>query len=735
MLRKAKSMIEEEDAVSAIVNGGHRDPFSFLGMHETTLPKQLIVRAFLPQAGRVWVIDSASGKAAGELPKLHEAGFFAGLIPKKRKAFRYRLRLDTAEGEREIEDPYAFPPLLGDLDLHLFAQGNHLRGFEKLGAHPMNIHDAAGVAFAVWAPNARRVSAVGDFNGWDGRRHPMRLHPSCGVWEIFLPGVAEGARYKFEIKTRQGDILLRADPYAFQAEPPPRTASIVHGLARRPAAVQDKACANSDRRAPMAIYEVHLGSWRRVAGEGNRYLSYHELADQLIPYVKDMGFTHIELLPVTEFPFDGSWGYQPTGLYAPTSRFGPPEDFRDFISRCHAAGVGVLLDWVAGHFPNDPHGLGWFDGTHLYEHSDPREGRHPDWDTLIYNFGRVEVRNFLLSNALFWLEHYELDGLRVDAVASMLYRNYSREEGEWIPNQYGGVENLDAIDFIRRMNELAYGARAGVVTIAEESTAWPMVSRPAYLGGLGFGYKWNLGWMHDTLDYMSKEPVHRKFHHDSLTFGLLYAFNENFILPLSHDEVVHGKGSLLSKMPGDRWQKFANLRAYFAFMYSQPGKKLLFMGGEFGQAREWNHDQSLDWHLLDGPMHKGVQTLVRDLNHLYRTSAALHHLDCEVEGFAWIDCHDNESSVISYLRRAVDPKDFAVIVCNFTPVVRTGYRIGVPAPGSYSERLNTDSAYYGGSNVGNAGHIGAEAIPMHGMPWSLALTLPPLATVMLWPIT
>ena len=627
-----------------------------------------------------------------------------------------------------VADPYSFGPVLGDLDLHLHAEGSYERSYEKMGAHPAVMDGVEGTAFALWAPNARRVSVVGDFNDWDGRRHPMRFHPGAGLWDIFLPGVGAGALYKYEIKTRDGEVTLKADPYAFQAERPPRTASIVHGLPRGPGLEPRPA---ADRRSPVCIYEVHLGSWRRVPEEGNRVLTYRELADTLIPYARDMGFTHLELMPVSEHPFDGSWGYQPTGLYAPTSRHGSPDDFREFVARCHAEGMGLILDWVAGHFPNDPHGLARFDGTHLYEHQDPREGRHPDWDTLIYNFGRREVRNFLLSNAVFWFAQYGVDGLRVDAVASMLYRNYSRKEGEWVPNVHGGVENLEAIDFLRRTNELVYREFPKAVTVAEESTAWPMVSRPTYLGGLGFGYKWNMGWMHDTLGYMAKEPVHRKFHHDKLTFGLLYAFSENFVLPLSHDEVVHGKGSLLGKMPGDRWQKFANLRAYLAFLYTQPGKKLLFMGAEFGQEKEWNHDASLDWHETDEAMHAGIQRLVRDLNRLYRGIPALHARDCEAEGFSWIDCNDAESSVISYLRRGAG--EFVVIVCNFTPVVRRHYRVGVPQEGRYKELLNTDSAYYGGGNVGNAGAVEADEIAAHGHRASLCLTLPPLGVVVLQP--
>ncbi|MDE2183256.1 MAG: 1,4-alpha-glucan branching protein GlgB [Alphaproteobacteria bacterium] len=723
---RSKSPSLRHPHLAALVAGEDYDPFAYLGMHEEG--EGIVVRIFRPGATAVSVLDRASGEVVAELPKLHDAGVFGGVVGQQR--FAYRLRLRDGLDEVEIDDPYAFAPLLGELDLYLHAEGNYLRSFEKMGAHPLSRDGVEGTSFAVWAPNARRVSVVGDFNNWDGRVYPMRLHPGAGIWEIFLPGIGQGARYKYEIKTRQGAILLKADPYAYEAECPPRTASVVCGDARvgalaEPAVTGPKA----DRRSPVSIYEVHLGSWRRAPG--NRPLSYSELADTLVPYVKDMGFTHIELMPVAEHPFAGSWGYQPTALFAPTSRYGLPGDFRGFVERCHGAGIGVLLDWAAGHFPSDMHGLALFDGTHLYEHSDPREGYHPDWNTLIYNFGRNEVRGFLLSNALFWLRRFGLDGLRVDAVASMLYRNYSRKEGEWVPNIHGGVENLEAIDFLRRMNELVYANHASAITVAEESTAWPMVSRPTYLGGLGFGYKWNMGWMHDTLQYMSKEPIHRKFHHNNLTFGLLYAFTENFILPLSHDEVVHGKGSLLNKMPGDRWQKFANLRAYYAYMFTQPGKKLLFMGGEFGQEREWNHDASLDWHLLDDPLNGGLQRLVRDLNHLYRDCRALHEHDCEPEGFSWIDCNDADASVISYIRRGSDPSDFVVVVCNFTPVVRRGYRIGVPHAGHYREILNTDSTFYGGSDVGNAGGVSTTGLSCHGQPDSISVTLPPLGALVL----
>ena len=712
--------------IAAILSACDHDPFSFLGMHEEK--GEVVVRVFRPDWQQVSVVERQTGEVVAQLPRVDEAGFFAG--PVGRARFAYRLLLQSGEAWRIEDDPYAFGAVLGEMDLHLHAEGTFLRAYEKLGAHPVAMDGVDGVSFTVWAPSARRVSVVGDFNQWDGRRHPMRVNPGAGLWEIFLPGVEAGARYKFEIRTQRGTILLKADPFAFEAECPPKTASLVSAALpeRRPSRGPE-----SHRRAPVAIYEVHLGSWRRKPEDGRRPLSYGELADTLVPYVKDMGFSHIELMPITEHPFGGSWGYQPTALFAPTSRYGTPAQFLHFVERCHAEGIGVILDWVAAHFPADPHALAHFDGSHLYEHADPKEGRHPDWHTLIYNYGRNEVRGFLLSNALFWLSRYGIDGLRVDAVASMLYRNYSRKEGEWIPNQFGGVENLEAIEFLRQLNERVYANEPGAITVAEESTAWPMVSRPTYLGGLGFGYKWNMGWMHDTLAYMSKDPVHRKFHHDKLTFGLLYAFTENFILPLSHDEVVHGKGSLLGKMPGDRWQKFANLRAYYAFMYTMPGKKLLFMGNEFAQGREWNHDASLDWHLAGEPLHAGVQNLVRDLNHLYRDTRALYERDCEGEGFSWIDCNDSEASVISYLRRGGDPQDVVAVVCNFTPVVRRSYRIGVPRAGRYREILNTDSAHYGGSNVGNSGGVETQDVAAHGMAQSLSLSLPPLGVLVLAP--
>ncbi len=632
------------------------------------------------------------------------------------------------------------PLFLTQLDVWLLAEGTHLRPYEVLGAHPLTLDGIAGTRFAVWAPNASRVSIVGDFNYWDGHQHPMRLRIECGVWELFVPQVSEGALYKFEIWARDGSLLsARADPYARQSELRPATASVVAPMPPLVAPSAQRQAANA-LDAPMSIYEVHLGSWRRVAdGSSNgagRWLNWDELADTLVPFARDMGFTHLELLPISEHPFDGSWGYQPIGLYAPTSRFGDAQGFSRFVARCHAEGIGLLLDWVPAHFPTDAHGLGNFDGTHLYEYADPREGFHNDWNTLIYNLGRTEVSNFLIGNALYWLERFGVDGLRVDAVASMLYRDYSRKAGEWIPNAHGGRENLETIAFLKRLNEVAGSERPQSVTLAEESTAFPGVSRPTYAGGLGFHYKWNMGWMHDTLAYMARDPVHRKHHHGEMTFGMVYAFDENFVLPISHDEVVHGKGSLLAKMPGDTWQKFANLRAYYGFMFGHPGKKLLFMGCEFAQVREWNHDQSLDWHLLedglDAPLHQGVQRLVRDLNDIYRNTPALHSMDFVPAGFEWIDHSDADRSVISFIRYSNDTSSFMVVVSNFTPTIQTGYRLGVPQPGAYRERLNTDSAHYGGSNVGTPlGLATAQPVACHGKPYSVLLDLPPLATVML----
>jgi 1,4-alpha-glucan branching enzyme len=730
-----RSDVDIRGQIDAVLRGDHDNPFYFLGMHRDGNGDELTVRSFQPGAERMWVIDAATNDVVAELKRVHAEGFFVGRTGRKER-FRYRLRRQSAGRTVDFEDPYRFPPVLGELDIYLWSEGRHLRAYEKLGALPRTVEGVAGVSFAVWAPNARRVSVVGPFNNWDGRCHVMRRRVEAGIWEIFIPAIGAGEFYKYEIKGPDGTLLpLKADPFGLRAERPPRTASIVATLGedyrwRDGAWMASRARANA-RTAPMSIYECHLGSWARVPEEGGRPLSYAELGDRLVPYVKDMGFTHVELLPVSEFPFDGSWGYQPIGLYAPTSRFGSPDDFRALIDRFHDAGIGVLIDWVPGHFPSDAHGLAFFDGTALYEHADPRQGFHQDWNTLIYNYGRNEVSNFLIANALFWLDRYHIDGLRVDAVASMLYLDYSRKPGEWVPNRYGGNENIDATAFLRRMNEVVFAEHPGATTVAEESTAWPAVSRPTYTGGLGFGYKWNMGWMHDTLRYMAREPLYRRFHQHDLTFGLLYAFSENFVLPLSHDEVVHGKGSLIGRMPGDRWQKFANLRAYFGFMFSHPGKKLLFMGGEFGQEREWNHDSSLDWHLLSHPLHRGVQDLVRDLNRLYRSSPALHELDCEAAGFEWIESNDTDNSVLSFLRRNRDGDRLVITVCNFTPVVRHDYRLGVPNAGRYLERVNTDSSLYGGSNVGNGGGVASSPTASHGRPHSIEVTLPPLATLVL----
>jgi 1,4-alpha-glucan branching enzyme len=718
--------------IAAVVEARHSDPFSFLGMHETS--DGISVRTMLPGAQDVSVVESATSQVAAKAVQVHRDGFFVAAIPDRKEAFRYRLRVTSGGAQHEFYDVYSFPPVLGEIDIHLLAEGNHLASYRKLGTHPLVHEGVEGVAFAVWAPNAHRVSVVGDFNGWDGRRMPMRN--VGGFWELFVPGLRPGHLYKYEILGADGQLLpLKADPQAERTERPPNTASIIAEPSRH--LWQDgrwmaERWTRNDRQAPISIYEVHLGSWRRNLAENGRYLTYRELADQLVPYAAEMGFTHLELMPITEYPFDGSWGYQPISLFAPTSRYGTPDDFRAFVDACHRAGLGLLLDWVPGHFPTDPHGLGRFDGTALYEHADPRQGYHPDWNTLIYNYGRREVANFLLSSALYWLREFHIDGIRVDAVASMLYLDYSRNPGQWIPNAFGGRENLEAIAFLRRMNELVFG-EAGATSVAEESTAWPMVSRPTYVGGLGFGFKWNMGWMHDTLRYMSLDPIHRKYHHNDLSFGLLYAFHENFILPLSHDEMVHGKGSLIGKMSGDRWQRFANLRAYFTFMWTHPGKKLVFMGGEFAQEREWNHDIGLDWQLLGEPLHEGVRRLVRDLNHLYRSTPALHRLDCEPEGFRWIDVANAAESIISYLRRGRDPHEIAVIICNFTPVPRENYRIGVPQPGRYCERINTDAVEYGGSGIGNAGEVHADPEPMHGHPHSIRLNLPPLGALVFTP--
>ncbi len=628
------------------------------------------------------------------------------------------------------------PPFLTDYDRHLLTEGKHYRSYEKLGAHACESEGVAGVRFAVWAPNARRVSVIGDFNQWSPDADPMQ-GSEAGIWEAFVPGIGAGALYKYRVFWRSGEHWVdKADPYGFAAEMRPLTASRVWDLSGYEWRDQDwmaRRARGNPLDAPVAAYEVHLGSWMRVAEEGHRWLTYRELAGRLSAYVLEMGFTHVELLPITEHPFDGSWGYQTVGYFAPTSRFGTPQDFMSLVDTLHQAGIGVIVDWVPAHFPRDDHGLAYFDGTHLYEHADPQQGHHPDWGTLVFNFGRWEVTNFLISNARFWLDKYHVDGLRVDAVASMLYLDYGRQDGEWIPNRFGGRENLEAIDFVRRLNEQLHADFAGVMIVAEESTAWPMVSRPVYVGGLGFGFKWNMGWMHDMLTYMSKDPIHRSYHQDLVTFGLVYAFSENFLLPFSHDEVVHGKGSMIDRMPGDDWQKFANLRALYGYMTGHPGKKLLFMGCEFGQWREWDHDAGLDWDLLAGERHLGLQRWVRDLNALYRDTPALYEVDFEPAGFEWIDCSDSQRSVVSFIRRARQPEDAAVFVCNFTPVVHHDYRVGVPWPGDWRERLNSDATDYGGSGQGNKGGVSALPVGMHGRPYSLSITLPPLAVVVFLP--
>ncbi|MDZ4821341.1 MAG: 1,4-alpha-glucan branching protein GlgB [Planctomycetota bacterium] len=629
-----------------------------------------------------------------------------------------------------MHDPYSFPPFLSDFDLYLLGEGKNWRSYEKLGAQIRTVNGVQGVNFAVWAPDAQNISVIGDFNAWDGRRHPMRKHIPSGVWELFVPGLGEGTIYKFRVRSKWGQDVDKSDPYGFGAEVPPLTASRVVDLNRYQWRDQDwvnKRPKIQSLDQPLNMYEVHLGSWRRPGDDPSRYLTYRELAHQLVEYVVEQGFTHIELLPVSEHPFSGSWGYQTVGYYAATSRFGSPHDFMYFVDHCHQAGIGVLIDWVPAHFPRDGHGLRRFDGSAMYEHDDPRQGEHPDWGTLIFNYGRNEVRNFLISNALFWMDKYHIDGLRVDAVASMLYLDYSRNEGEWIPNEYGGRENLAAISFIKEFNEQSHMQFPGVLTIAEESTAWPGVSRPTYLGGLGFSLKWNMGWMNDTLRYFRHDPIHRKYHHDELTFSLIYAFHENFVLPFSHDEVVHGKHSLLDQAPGDLWQKFANLRLLYGYQWTHPGKKLLFMGCEFGQWNEWNHDESLQWHLCDWEAHRGVQKLVADLNHLVKNEPALHELDFSHEGFEWIDCHNWEASVLCYLRKAKRPEDFVLVACNFTPIPRTDYRVGVPRGGFYQEVFNSDSAYYGGSNMGNYPGVTAEDGGVFGRPNSLKLNLPPLS--------
>ncbi|MDI3306211.1 MAG: 1,4-alpha-glucan branching protein GlgB [Acetobacteraceae bacterium] len=720
-------MIETmQPAIEALVAGRHGDPFALLGPHGQE------VRSFQPGAHGVTVVAREGGEELGRLERIHPAGLFAGRIARQ---VPYRLRIEWPGGVQETEDPYSFGLLLGSLDMHLFAEGRHFELARVFGAQAMAVDGVPGVRFAVWAPNARRVSVVGEFNGWDGRRHPMRLRQEAGVWELFIPRLHPGTVYKYELLGPDGAVLpLKADPVALQTELPPATASRIANpapFAWSDAAWMQARAARQAPDAPISIYEVHPTSWWHDAA--GTPPDWERLADRLVPYVQGMGFTHLEFLPVMEHPFGGSWGYQPLGLFAPSARFGSPAGFARFIDRAHAAGIGVILDWVPAHFPTDPHGLYRFDGTALYEHEDPREGFHPEWNSAIYNFGRNEVRGFLIASALHWLEHYHADGLRVDAVASMLYRDYSRRPGEWIPNRFGGRENLEAVAFLQELNDVVAQRCPGAVVIAEESTAWPGVTRPSSEGGLGFSYKWNMGWMHDTLHYMERDPVHRTHHHDDMTFGLVYAWSERFILPLSHDEVVYGKGSLLRKMPGDPWRQFANLRVYLAFMWTHPGKKLLFMGGELAQPTEWNHDAALPWALLDDPQHRGIQRLVHDLNTAYRDIPALHRLDCAPEGFRWVIGDDRAQSVFAWLRFGADGDLPALVICNFTPVPRHGYRVGVPRGGIWREVLNTDGAAYGGTNTGNGGSVVAESVASHGFEQSLPLFLPPLAALILLP--
>jgi len=720
------------DEIEAIARACHGDPFSFLGMHD--IPGGgLVVRVFRPGVERVSVTRATDGSLAGDAVGIKPDGFFELVLEQEAGPFPYRIRtVDFAGNETEFTDPFSFGNLLTDEEVYFFCEGSNERLYDMLGSHAREYGGISGRRFTVWAPNAQRVSVVGDFNGWDGRVHPMRKRIEAGVWEIFLPGVGPGAHYKFEISGADGGLVEKSDPLAFFSQNGEQTASItwdLHNYTWGDAAWMGARAESDPYHEPLSIYEVHLGSWARKPEEGDRWLTYREFANSLLDHVCEMGFTHIELMPVSEFPFDGSWGYQVTGYFAPTSRFGNPDDFRYFVDCCHQRGVGVLLDWVPGHFPKDGHGLAWFDGTALYEHSDPRQGEHQDWGTKIFNYGRSEVRSFLLSNALFWLEQYHIDGLRVDAVASMLYLDYSREEGQWVPNEHGGRENLDAISFIRDTNERCYARYPGVLMVAEESTAWGGVSRPTSSGGLGFGFKWNMGWMHDFLQYMALDPVHRSHHHHDGTFSMIYAYDESFILVLSHDEVVHGKRSLIDKMPGDFWQKFANLRMFYAWMFSHPGKKLLFQGAEIAQWKEWDHGVSLDWNLLDFREHQGVKRLVMDMNRLYQDEPALHEKDHEPGGFEWIEHSDAVNSVFAYVRHPADRSECIVIAVNATPVVREAYRLGVPFPGRYEEIANTDSEIYGGSNVGNSGGVSSKPIHFHGREHSIVVTLPPLATV------
>ena len=715
--------------IEAIVNGTHGNPFAVLGPHQ--VDGGLAIRVFLPQATSVSVLFKRRKKAV-PLTRHHWDGFFEVVVPKVKRDRPYQLQVQTHSGEELLlEDPYAFDSTLSETDRYLLAEGTHEKSYEQLGAHLMERRGISGVRFTVWAPNARCVSVVGDFNNWDGRRHPMRFHHGSGLWELFIPHLTQGDLYKYEIKTNyQKYTVAKADPLAFASQLRPNTASVVWDI-NQYEWQDDQWLANRAQHnalsSPITIYELHLGSWKLKDGE---WLTYQDLIDELIPYIKEMGYTHIELMPVSEHPYDGSWGYQVTGYFAPTSRFGSPNDFMAFVDACHQAEIGVLLDWVPAHFPMDQHGLGFFDGTHLYEHEDPRMGAHPDWGTYIFNYGRHEIRQFLISNALFWLEKYHIDGLRVDAVASMLYLDFSREQGEWLPNRYGGRENIDALRFIREFNDQVHTHFPDTLTIAEESTSWPGVTHPTADNpqNLGFDLKWNMGWMHDTLRYMKNDPVHRAYHQGSLTFSMFYAFSEKFALPFSHDEVVHLKKSMLDKMPGDLWQKYANLRLLYGYQWGHPGKKLQFMGGEIGQWQEWSEARSLDWHLLEDSHHAGIQAYVKALNQLYCIEPALYEDDNSWEGFKWIDFRDSERSILSFARMAPSRQEAVLVACNFTPIVREGYRLGVPAEGNYMELLNSDTAVYGGSNVINEGEFTAEPIPWHDQPYSILITLPPLGT-------
>lgn len=728
---KAPSAPKYSEDILSLVEARQYNPYGVLGPQ----PQKTggLIRTIQPHAKSVGVVI---GDEVHEMTRVHPHGVFelkCEALPE-----RYLLEVEDREhGKQRWDDPYAHPVRIPDTDLYLFGEGTHYRTFDHMGAHAEERDGVAGVRFAVWAPNAARVSVIGDFNRWDGRTHPMHSLGASGIWTLFIPGLGLGDLYKFEIRGQNGFLAHKSDPYAFSAELRPRTASRVWDIHKYE--WQDAEWMHARRNQsdflnqPVSLYECHLGSWKKVTDEGERFLTYRELADDLLPYVKEMGFTHIELMPITEHPFDGSWGYQTLGYYAVTSRFGTPDDFKFFVDRCHQEGIGVVLDWVPAHFPKDPHGLSYFDGSHLYEHADPRKGEHMDWGTLIFNYDRNEVRTFLLSSAMFWADVYHLDGIRVDAVASMLYLDYSREAGEWLPNEFGGRENLGAVSFLKQFNEIVHREYPGFLTFAEESTAWPMVSRPTYLGGLGFGLKWNMGWMNDTLEYIEKEPVHRKFHHGEITFSLIYAFNENFILPFSHDEVVHGKKSMLDKMPGDFWQKFANLRLLYTYMWTHPGKKLLFMGSEFGQWKEWDSEHQLEWHLTGYEPHLKLRNLVRDLNRMHQNIGALHELDFSGDGFEWIDLHDSEQSILCYLRKGKDPKDCVAVAINFTPVLRDNYRMGVPFPGFYREIFNSDADVYGGSNQGNAGGMHSDPGNWMGRPHSVRLTLPPLGAVVLRP--